>query len=94
MCAALPCLLPLLLLPLRCGRHAVLHFARCPAGSHALRAVRAAPAPAVWQAWLLGALGAPAKYRFLPFFGLAWWLVAGPREEGGSSDAAAPEREA
>jgi hypothetical protein len=32
----------------------------------------------VWQAWLLGAAGAAPAYRFVPFFGLAAWLLAGP----------------
>lgn len=35
---------------------------------------------AVWQAWLLGACGAAPAYRFVPFFGLAAWLITGPRE--------------
>ena len=40
----------------------------------------------IWQAWLLGACRAPAAYRFVPFAGLAAWLVAGgPREGGGSA---------
>ncbi|EFN53111.1 hypothetical protein CHLNCDRAFT_9491, partial [Chlorella variabilis] len=30
---------------------------------------------AVWQAWLLGAVGAAPAYRFVPFFGLAAWLM-------------------
>ena len=34
----------------------------------------------VWQAWLLGACGAAPAYRFVPFFGLAAWLITGPRE--------------
>ncbi|KAL4437246.1 hypothetical protein ABPG75_004385 [Micractinium tetrahymenae] len=33
----------------------------------------------VWQAWLLGAAGAAPAYRFVPFWGLAAWLLAGPR---------------
>ena len=37
---------------------------------------------AVWQAWLLGACGAGAVYRFVPFFGLAAWLAAGGPREG------------
>lgn len=36
----------------------------------------------VWQAWLLGACGAAPRYRFVPFFGLAAWLIAGPQSEG------------
>lgn len=36
---------------------------------------------AVWQALLLGAVGAPAPFRYLPFFGLAFWLLSGrPRK--------------
>lgn len=36
---------------------------------------------AVWQAWLLGACGAAPAYRYVPFFGLAAWLVAGERRQ-------------
>lgn len=42
---------------------------------------------AVWQAWLLGACRAPAVYRFVPFFGLAGWLMAGGPTEGTASPA-------
>lgn len=34
---------------------------------------------AVWQAWLLGAAGAAPAYRFVPFWGMAAWLLTGPR---------------
>lgn len=34
----------------------------------------------VWQAVLMGDCGAPQKYRYVPFFGLAAWLIA----DGGS----------
>ena len=38
---------------------------------------------AVWQAVLLGAVGAAPRYRLVPFAGLAAWLLAGcPRERG------------
>lgn len=30
----------------------------------------------VWQALLMADCGAPKKYRYVPFFGLAAWLVA------------------
>lgn len=30
----------------------------------------------VWQSVLMGGCGAPKKYRYVPFFGLAAWLVA------------------
>lgn len=45
---------------------------------------------AVWQAWLLGAAGAAPVYRFVPFWGMAAWLLAGPRggdaaEQGGAA---------
>jgi hypothetical protein len=36
---------------------------------------------AVWQAWLRGACGAKPAYRFVPFFGLAAWLVAGQEQD-------------
>ena len=35
----------------------------------------------VWQAWLLGDLGAAAWQRFLPFFGMAAWLLEGKDTE-------------
>ncbi|GAB4821572.1 hypothetical protein N2152v2_008618 [Parachlorella kessleri] len=36
----------------------------------------------LWQAVLLGAAGAPAKYRYVPFVGMAAWLLqGGPTEE-------------
>lgn len=38
----------------------------------------------VWQAWLLGAAGAAPIYRFVPFWGMAAWLLAGP--EGGPAE--------
>ena len=31
----------------------------------------------LWQAVLLGAAGAPAKYRYVPFVGMAAWLLQG-----------------
>jgi len=34
----------------------------------------------VWQAVLMGDSGAPSKYRYIPFFGLAAWLLV----DGGS----------
>jgi hypothetical protein len=34
----------------------------------------------VWQAWLLKDCGAAQWQRFLPFFGMAAWLLQGPRE--------------
>jgi hypothetical protein len=34
---------------------------------------------AIWQATLMG--DAPARYRYLPFFGLAAWLVAAPKQQ-------------
>ena len=43
----------------------------------------------VWQAWLLGAAGAAPAYRFVPFFGMAAWLVAGPRGAGRCGSSAA-----
>lgn len=30
----------------------------------------------VWQSVLMGGCGAPKKYRYVPFFGLAAWLLA------------------
>lgn len=36
----------------------------------------------VWQAWLLGAAGAAPKYRFVPFWGMAAWLLVGPQGQG------------
>lgn len=48
---------------------------------------------AVWQAWLMGACGAPATYRFTPFFGLAAWLLAGgPREGEGAEESEEEEQ--
>jgi hypothetical protein len=47
----------------------------------------------VWQAWLLGAAGAAPAYRFVPFFGMAAWLVAGPRGSESEGEAAAVQRE-
>ncbi|PSC68605.1 polyketide cyclase [Micractinium conductrix] len=35
---------------------------------------------AVWQAWLLGAAGAAPLYRFVPFFGMAAWLLRGSEQ--------------
>ena len=35
----------------------------------------------VWQQWILGAAGAAGWQRFTPFFGMAAWLMTGPREE-------------
>jgi hypothetical protein len=32
---------------------------------------------AVWQAWLLGSGKAPARFRYVPFFGLCVWLLLG-----------------
>ena len=37
----------------------------------------------VWQATLLGAAGAAPQFRFVPFAGMAAWLLAGRREEAG-----------
>ena len=31
----------------------------------------------VWQSFLMEDCGAPAKYRYVPFFGLAAWLISG-----------------
>lgn len=35
----------------------------------------------VWQAWLLGDTGAKAWQRYVPFFGMAAWLLEGNRKE-------------
>lgn len=35
----------------------------------------------VWQAWILGAAGATAWQRFVPFFGMAGWLLTGKRQQ-------------
>lgn len=40
----------------------------------------------VWQAILMADCGAPSKYRYVPFFGLAAWLIAdGPSLQKGLS---------
>ena len=38
----------------------------------------------VWQAWLLGDAGAAAWHRYVPFFGLAGWLLQGTARRDGS----------
>lgn len=30
----------------------------------------------VWQAWLMDSAGAPKRFRYVPFFGLAAWLIS------------------
>lgn len=40
----------------------------------------------VWQVWLLGAAGAAPAYRFVPFFGLAAWLLAGPAGQAAAEE--------
>jgi len=46
----------------------------------------------VWQAWLMDSAGAPKKFRFVPFFGLAAWLIGGEKEA--SADATVSDRRA
>jgi len=41
----------------------------------------------VWQAWMLGDAGAKAWQRFVPFFGMAAWLLQG-QSSGVADDAA------
>lgn len=37
----------------------------------------------VWQMVMMG--NAPAKYKYVPFFGLAAWLLAAPKQQQGDS---------
>ena len=41
----------------------------------------------LWQSVLMGDAGAPKEYRFIPFFGLAAWLITGKDASAGNSKA-------